>query len=79
MPTKKEISFEEALEELQSITERLQAGKVPLEQSLSLYERGMELVKICNTRLDTAEKRVSIVSIGAQGVATASFDTEGEV
>lgn len=78
MPAKKEISFEEALSELQAVTERLQEGKVPLEQSLSLYERGMELVKICNARLDSAEKRVSAVTVGEKGVTTVAFDTGAE-
>ena len=66
MSNKKEISFEQALEELQGVVEKLEAGKVPLEDSLALYERGMELVKICNGRLDRAEQRVSIVRPEAQ-------------
>ena len=67
---KKNITFEEALTELQSVVERLEAGKVPLEQALSLYERGMELVKICNGRLDTAEQRVNAVFVDANGEQT---------
>ncbi len=78
MPAKKEISFEQALSELQAVTERLQEGRVPLEQSLSLYERGMELVRICNARLDSAEKRVNAVTVGADGVTTVAFDTGAE-
>ena len=72
----KEISFEEALAELQSVVERLEAGKVPLEESLSLYERGTELIKLCNARLDAAERRVSAVCPDRDEVVTEPFDTE---
>ncbi len=74
--TKKEISFEEAVTELQSVVERLEAGKVPLEQALALYERGMELVKLCNNRLDTAEQRINAVNIGADEVVLTPFAAE---
>ena len=72
----KQPSFEEALAELQSVVERLEAGKVPLEESLSLYERGMELIKLCNERLDKAERRVSAVVAGPDGVTTEPFEAE---
>ncbi len=75
--TKKEITFESALAELQSVVERLEAGNVPLEESLALYERGMELVTLCNKRLDSAEQRVSAVKLGADGAELTPF-TKGE-
>ena len=58
MENKNEISFEQAIAELQSVVERLEAGKVALEDALALYERGVSLVKICNDRLDLAQQRV---------------------
>lgn len=61
MVDKKEISFEAAIAELQSVVDRLEAGQVALEESLALYERGIALVKICNERLDAAEQRVRTV------------------
>ncbi len=75
---KKELSFEEALDELQSVVERLEAGKVPLEESLALYERGMELVALCNGRLDHAEQRVNAVKLGEGGVELQPFGSEAE-
>ncbi len=74
--TKKEMTFEAALAELQSVVERLEAGKVSLEDSLTLYERGMELVAFCNKRLDTAEQRVSAVKMTAGGAELAPFMAE---
>ena len=66
MANKKEITFEQAVSELQSVVEKLEAGKVALEDALALYERGVELVKICNDRLDTAQQRVSAVRTGTE-------------
>lgn len=74
--TKKEITFEAALAELQSVVERLEAGKVSLEDSLALYERGMELVALCNKRLDAAEQRVSAVKMTAEGAELTPFASE---
>ena len=76
--TKKEMSFEAAMLELQSVVERLEAGKVSLEESLALYERGMELVTLCNARLDTAEQRVSAVKLGPDGLQLQPFAGEAE-
>lgn len=77
MANKKEITFEAAVSELQSVVDRLEAGKVALEEALSLYERGMELVKLCNDRLDRAEQRVNAVQTGAEEITLTPFDAEG--
>ena len=74
----KQLSFEEALTELQSVVERLEAGNVTLEESLTLYERGMELIKLCNARLDAAERRVSAVTDGPDGVSAEPFSAESK-
>ena len=74
---KKEIAFEKALEELQGVVSALEAGKVGLDESLGLYERGMELVRLCNARLDEAEQRVLAVQKNEQGEAvTVPFAAE---
>ena len=74
---KKEIAFEKALEELQGVVNALEAGKVGLDESLGLYERGMELVRLCNARLDEAEQRVLAVQKNEQGEAvTVPFAAE---
>ena len=76
MVNNNEISFEQAVSELQSVVERLEAGKVALEDALALYERGVSLVKICNERLDLAEQRVSAVRFDGNAVVTDPFGTE---
>ena len=54
----KKMPFERAIEELESIVKNLEGGKVPLEQSVALYERGEALKKRCEELLRQAEARV---------------------
>ncbi len=53
-----EMSFEEALVELEGIVEKLEKGQLSLDESLGLFEKGIKLVKECNTRLKSAQMRV---------------------
>ena len=53
-----EQPFEAQLDELDRIVNALEEGRLPLEESLTLYERGMRLAKACQDRLDAAELRV---------------------
>ncbi len=74
---KKEITFEKALEELQTVVSSLEEGKVGLDESLGLFERGMELVRLCNSRLDEAEQRVLAVRTSPDGsVDEVAFESE---
>ena len=77
MANKNEMTFEAAVAELQAVVEKLEAGKVALEESLALYERGVALVKICNERLDAAEQRVRTVRL--EGGEPFAQGTDGEV
>jgi len=62
MTVQSELSLEEALEELESIVSALEAGKIPLEESLELFERGVRLIRICNQRLERAEQRIECLT-----------------
>ena len=65
-----EMSFEDALAELETVVQRLEAGQVPLEESIALYERGDRLKRHCEAKLRDAELKVEkIVAGGAGGVA----------
>ena len=63
-----EMSFEAALQELESIVGRLEQGEVDLEDSISLYERGQALKAHCDRKLKAAESRLEKVVQGAKGV-----------
>ncbi|PJZ51693.1 exodeoxyribonuclease VII small subunit [Leptospira adleri] len=60
--SKSKISFEEALLELEQIAEKLERQDFSLEESLKAYERGMELKKICQGILDTAEGKIEALT-----------------
>jgi exodeoxyribonuclease VII small subunit len=59
---KEEIGLEEALDDLEQIVSVLEEGKMSLEESLILFERGMKLVRLCNTRLEDAERRIECLT-----------------
>ena len=59
MESRKESpAFEDALEELETIVERMEDGEPSLEESLKLFERGMDLTRTCQKALDDAEQRI---------------------
>jgi exodeoxyribonuclease VII small subunit len=72
------MSFEEALGALESIVQQLERGDVPLDQSISLYERGEALRAACQERLDAAQARIEKIVTGADGrpTGTQAFDAE---
>ena len=72
MPDKKKkediskLSFEEAIKELTGIVGKIEQGEIPLQDSLTQYERGMALIKHCQDILRTAEKRIEKISQSEQ-------------
>ncbi len=66
----KKLPFERAIEELESIVKRLEEGKVPLEESVAIYERGETLKRRCEELLAQAEARVSKLVLDASGKPT---------
>jgi exodeoxyribonuclease VII small subunit len=60
--TTKEPTFEQAFEELREVVQQLEAGDLPLERSLALFERGQALAGRCAELLDTAELRVKTLA-----------------
>ncbi|WP_300381960.1 exodeoxyribonuclease VII small subunit [Henriciella sp.] len=72
-----DMSFEQALRELEEIVRRLEAGDVELEKSIEIYERGAKLKAHCEARLKSAELKIEQIVQGADGqpqTETASFD-----
>jgi len=61
------LSFERAIEELETIVKRLEDGKVPLEESVAIYERGEILKRRCEHLLRQAEARVEKIALDASG------------
>jgi len=55
------LTFEKALEELEALVARMEEGKLPLEESLSAYQRGAELIKYCESKLTDAQARIAVL------------------
>jgi exodeoxyribonuclease VII small subunit len=62
-----EIGFEEAIEQLEEITRKLESGSMSLDESIKAYETGMELRKICQEMLSRAEKKLEYLERRADG------------
>jgi len=72
-----QMSFEEALAELETIVRDLESGKAPLEKSIGAYERGIALKKHCEQKLRSAQEKIEKISVDQNGsVKTEPFDVE---
>ena len=71
-----QLSFEDALRALEEVVRKLESGEVPLDDSISLYERGEQLRAHCQARLDAAQARIDKIVQGPDGSAqsTQPFD-----
>ena len=71
-----EMTFEEALAELEAVVTRLERGDVALDDSIALYERGAALRARCQQKLAEAEEKVSRITLGdgGQPTGTQPFD-----
>ena len=61
------MTFEAAMARLEEIVRTLESGNAPLDVSLGLFEEGVALVKLCNSKLDTAEQKVKILTDAGDG------------
>ncbi len=71
----KDMNFEDALRELESIVEKLERGDAPLEESITIYQRGAKLKAHCEGKLKDAQLKVEKIVLDAKGAAsTEPFD-----
>ncbi|QLC49318.1 exodeoxyribonuclease VII small subunit [Methanolobus zinderi] len=56
-----DTSFEESLDQLESLVDRLERGQLLLDESLELFEKGMKLARICNSKLARAERKIEVL------------------
>ena len=61
MATNKEYTFEEAMEQLETIVNKLEEGDVPLEEAIQQFQEGMTLSKFCHSRLQHIEKQMETI------------------
>jgi exodeoxyribonuclease VII small subunit len=65
--SEQKLTFEQALEKLESIVERLESGEISLDESIEAFEEGQKLVRFCLEKLQTAEKKVKKLSKDGEG------------
>jgi len=72
-----ETSFEEALERLETLVDRLEQGDLPLEDALAAFEEGVALTRRCAGELDTAERRIEELVRDGEKWLVRPFEGEG--
>lgn len=72
-----DMSFEQAMKELESVVDQLERGDVALDQSISLYERGAALKKRCEDELKRAEEKVAAITLDSDGNPTGLKPVDG--
>ncbi|MBK8170834.1 MAG: exodeoxyribonuclease VII small subunit [Sandaracinaceae bacterium] len=73
-----EPAFEEIVQRLETVVDKLERGDLPLEQSLAMFEEGVKLSRLGGKRLDEAEKRVELLLADGEGLTTRPFNDEEE-
>ncbi len=76
MSKKEELNFEELMIKLEDITNRLENEKLSLDESVKLFEEGMEISKECNNKLEDAEKKITILINENNEIKEEDFNTE---
>ncbi|AKO94089.1 exodeoxyribonuclease VII small subunit [Priestia filamentosa] len=78
MSEEKEYTFEEAMEELEKIVDKLEEGDVPLEEAIDRFQEGMKLSKFCHDRLQKIETQMEQILQEDGNLAPFSVGEEGE-
>ncbi|NLU44432.1 MAG: exodeoxyribonuclease VII small subunit [Acholeplasmataceae bacterium] len=77
--TKEDLGFEQSLERLEVIVEKLESGELALDESLKLFKEGVELSKYCSSKLSAVQQEVKKVVVDNKGAFTLeSFTGEEE-
>lgn len=76
MSKKEELNFEELMTKLEEITNKLENEKLSLDESVKLFEEGMQISKECNNKLEDAEKKITILINQNNEIKEEDFNTE---
>jgi exodeoxyribonuclease VII small subunit len=72
------ISFEEAIERLESIVSKLESGDVPLEAAIDLFQEGMQLSQLCGAKLEQVERKIEMLIETENGIQKKTFAATNE-
>lgn len=73
------LSFEQALQELEKIVRHLESGDIPLEESISSYERGVSLKKHCEKKLKNAQLKIEKITLDQNGNPAATSEMQADL
>jgi exodeoxyribonuclease VII small subunit len=76
--TTENVSFEEAMEKLESIVTQLESGDVPLETAIELFQEGMKLSQLCGSKLEQVERKIELLIETEQGLQRKPFAPANE-
>jgi len=76
MSENKDLTFEQAMEQLEKIVERLEKGDVPLEKAIAYYQEGMELSKLCHKKLSTVKDKMTKILTDQNELEMFNLDEE---
>jgi len=68
-----DISYENAIRELDQIVKSLENGDIPLDEALALFEKGVKLTEICSAKLTAAEKQIKLLVKDGEGMKKEDF------
>ena len=71
-----EMSFEESLTELEGIVDKLEKGQLSLDEGLMLFEKGIKLVRECNTKLKSAQQKVEKLIVEDGDIKSEPFEVQ---
>ncbi len=75
----KDLSFEEAMDELENVVRQLETGKIKLEDAVSVYERGVKLKEFCESKLNQAKSKIDKLVIDKQGNIVGKEDFDNDI
>ena len=75
----KNLSFEEAMQELETVVRQLESGKVKLDDAVKSYEKGVALKNLCEEKLKNAKSKIDLLVIGSDNLPVAAKDFDDEI
>lgn len=73
------LSFEEAMQELEMVVRQLESGKVKLDDAVKSYERGVALKNLCEEKLKNAKSKIDLLVIGSNNTPVAMEDFDDKI
>ena len=73
------LTFEEAMEELENVVRQLESGKIKLDEAVAVYERGIKLKNFCEEKLKSAKSKIDKLVIGKDGSIIGKEDFDNDI